>query len=231
MAWFTRMLTSSIGKKFVMSVTGLFLCLFLVIHLTINALSLVPDDGATFNKWAHFMGSNFFIRAMEIVLFGGIILHIILSLIITIDNRKARPKSYQVNHPQANSRWYSRSMGLLGSLILIFLVVHLRNFWVVSRFVGYPEDVNGYPNQFADFAVHFSNPWMVSLYIIGVAALAFHLLHGFQSAWRTLGLMHSKWTPVIVGFGWVYTFVICVGLGIIPIYFYFIQSSPDISWR
>ena len=231
MAWFTRMLTSSIGKKFVMSVTGLFLCLFLVIHLTINIMALIPDGGATFNKWAHFMGSNFFIRAMEIVLFAGIILHIIQSLISTIDNRKARPKPYAENHPQANSKWYSRSMGLLGSLILIFLVVHLRNFWVVSRFVGYPEDAHGSPNQFADFAVHFSNPWMVGLYVIGVAALAFHLLHGFQSAWRTLGFMHRKWTPIIVWVGYIYTFVICVGLGIIPLYFLFTQSTSDIAWR
>jgi len=220
------MLTSTIGKKLVMSATGLFLCLFLVIHLTVNALALVPDNGALFNEWAHFMGSNFFIRAMEIVLFLGIIAHVVQSAVLTIDNRKARPVGYGVNNPPSNrSPWYSRNMGILGSLILFFLIVHLRQFWVISRFVGYPMDPNGYPNQYPDFIVVFSNVWYVALYVVGVAALLYHLLHGFQSAWRTLGVMHSKWTPVIKGFGVLYSVLLCLGFAIIPVYIYFTQHS------
>ena len=224
MAWFTSMLTSTIGKKLVMAVTGLFLCTFLVIHLTINSLALVPDGGLLFNHWAHFMGSNVFIRTMEIVLFAGIILHIIQSLIITIDNRKARPKEYAVNNRQANSKWYSRSMGLLGSIILLFLIIHLRKFWYQSRFIGYPPDAAGNPNQYPDFITVFGNPIYVIIYTIGVLALAYHLLHGFQSAWRTLGIAHKKWTPVIKGLGVIYTVVITVGFIIIPIYFYLTQQ-------
>ena len=224
MAWFTSMLTSTIGKKLVMAVTGLFLCTFLVIHLTITSLALVPDGGLLFNHWAHFMGSNVFIRTMEIVLFAGIILHIIQSLIITIDNRKARPKEYAVNNRQANSKWYSRSMGLLGSIILLFLIIHLRKFWYQSRFIGYPPDAAGNPNQYPDFITVFGNPIYVIIYTIGVLALAYHLLHGFQSAWRTLGIAHKKWTPVIKGLGVIYTVVITVGFIIIPIYFYLTQQ-------
>ena len=141
-----------------MSLTGLFLCLFLVIHLTINSLSLVGDGGALFNEWAHFMGSNFFIRAMEIVLFLGLIAHVVQSAVLTLDNKKARPQGYAKMDPPANrSPWYSRSMGILGSLILFFLIVHLKKFWLVSRFYGYPLDAHGYPNQFADFPIVFSS--------------------------------------------------------------------------
>ena len=226
------MLTSSIGKKLVMSITGLFLCTFLVIHLTINSLALVPDGGLLFNHWAHFMGSNVFIRTMEIVLFAGIIWHVVQSIVITLDNRKARPVGYAVHNPPAKrSPWYSRSMGILGSLILFFLIVHLRKFWFESRFIGYPPDAAGNPNQFPDFITVFSNPWYVLIYMVGVAALAFHLLHGFQSAWRTLGLMHTKWTPFIRGFGVLFTIVICVGFAIIPLYFFFTSNSSDIAWR
>lgn len=224
MAWFTSMLTSTIGKKLVMSVTGLFLCTFLVIHLTINSLALVPDGGLLFNEWAHFMGSNVFIRTMEIVLFAGIIVHIVQSLVITIDNRKARPTGYAVNNRQANSKWYTRSMGLLGSIILLFLIIHLRKFWYQSRFIGYSPDAAGNPNQYPDFITVFGNPIYVVIYTVGVLALAYHLLHGFQSAWRTLGVAHKKWTPVIKGLGVIYTVVITVGFIIIPIYFFLTQQ-------
>src|SRR5262245_37515080 len=118
-------LRSSIGKKFLMGLTGVFLISFLLVHCFVNALIFVNDGGETFNKGCEFMGTNWLIRAMEVVLFAGIILHIVQALVLTLDNRKARPIGYEVTNGNANSNWYSRWMGLLGTLILMFLIIHL----------------------------------------------------------------------------------------------------------
>src|ERR1043165_6467890 len=120
-------LRSSIGKKILMGITGLFLISFLVVHCFVNALIFVNDGGETFDLGCEFMGTNWIIRAMEIVLFLGIILHIVQALVLTLDNRKARPVAYHVTNGNANSSWYSRWMGLLGTLILMFLIIHLAH--------------------------------------------------------------------------------------------------------
>ena len=135
MTW-KHFFTSSIGKKLIMGLTGLFLISFLIVHCTINAMIFYNDGGQTFNHWGHFMGSNIFIRTFEIGLFAGLILHSVQGLVLWRQNAKARPVKYAVNKPQANSKWYSRSMGLLGTLLLLFLVLHMYHFWVPSRFGG-----------------------------------------------------------------------------------------------
>jgi succinate dehydrogenase / fumarate reductase, cytochrome b subunit len=150
MNWFGTFLTSSIGKKFVMGLTGISLVLFLLVHCGINALIFANDGGVLFNKAAHFMGTNIIIRTMEIGLFGGILLHIVQAYILAAGNAKARPSKYQVNNASANSRWYSRSMTLLGTLILLFLIIHLKHFWVVSRFIGLEETDYGAENLFIE---------------------------------------------------------------------------------
>src|SRR5437868_1577365 len=113
MNWFTKMMTSTIGKKVVMSLTGLFLCLYLIIHLAINLLSMLPDKGQLFNMAAHFMATNIVIRVLEVVLFAGFIIHILQSYFITRQNQRARPQEYEVSAANQNSKWYSRSMGIL----------------------------------------------------------------------------------------------------------------------
>src|ERR1700740_221135 len=128
--------TSSIGKKFIMGLTGLFLITFLIVHCSINAMIFFNDGGQTFNHWAHFMGTNLIVRTMEIGLFAGLLLHIVQGLILWSQNSKARPVKYAVNDANSNSKWYSRSMGLLGTLLLLFLVIHLYHFWTPSRFGG-----------------------------------------------------------------------------------------------
>src|SRR5690606_8291306 len=127
------LLSSSIDIKFIMGITGLFLISFLVVHCFLNAFIFFNDGGLMFNIGAHFMGTNWLIRAMEIVLFLGLILHAVQALVLTLENKKARPVAYDVVNGAANSKWYSRSMGLLGTLILMFLIIHLSHFWVVSR--------------------------------------------------------------------------------------------------
>jgi succinate dehydrogenase / fumarate reductase, cytochrome b subunit len=225
MSWFRIMMTSSIGKKVVMSLTGLFLCLYLLIHLSINLLSLLPDDGQLFNEAAHFMSTNIFIRIMEVVLFAGFIIHIAQSYFITRQNAKARPVGYAVSAANQNSKWYSRSMGILGSIILFFLVVHLKNFWVESRFIGLVDDINGYPDMYSELKEVFSSPWYDALYLIALGALGYHLLHGFQSAWRSIGIMHKKYTPIIQGVGVAFSVLVVVGFAIIPVFFFIFRHQ------
>ena len=128
-------LQSSLGKKLLMSITGLFLISFLVVHCFLNSFIFFNDGGVMFNEGAEFMAHNPVIRTMEIVLFIGIILHIVQALILTLQNQKARPIKYAVQNGAANSKWYSRSMGLLGTLILMFLIILLNPFWHVSRLI------------------------------------------------------------------------------------------------
>lgn len=201
-----------------MSLTGLFLISFLLVHCFINALIFVNDGGLLFNEGAHFMATNWIIRAMEIVLFIGIIWHIVQALILTIGNRKARPVQYASAGASANSKWYSRWMGLLGTLILIFLIVHLGDFWVKSRFTGLPgEDANGHENLYAVMLIEFKEVFTVVLYSLSMISLGYHLLHGFQSAFQSLGLNHKKYTPLIKTIGFWFAIIVPALFAAMPI--------------
>lgn len=231
MTW-KNFFTSSIGKKFTMALTGFFLISFLIIHCLINSMIFFNDNGETFNHWGFFMGDNLIIRTLEIGLFAFLLLHIIQGLVLWSQNRSARPKKYIVNRPEKNSSWYSRSMGLLGTLVLLFLILHLYHFWAPSRFGGYVniqplEEVTlaGYNSQ----EVHnlylamknvFQDPLVVIIYILGVLSLWWHLLQGFQSAFQTFGVNHKKYTPIIKGAGWIYSTVICGLFALMPVAFY-----------
>ncbi len=226
MSWITSTLASSVGRKFVMAVTGLFLCSFLVIHLLINLQLLRHDGGDAFNFWAHFMGTNWLIRGMEIVLMGALFFHIYDGLYLYFKNRKARgTKGYIVNHAEKNSQWSSRNMGLLGTVLLIFLLVHFMNFWVRSRFgiLGGLEEVavKGLPDPADDLysvaATAFRIPWYVVLYVLAQIALGYHLWHGFRSGFQTLGLNHRKYTPAIRLTGYGFAVVVSALFAVIPV--------------
>ena len=215
-------LYSSIGKKVVMGLTGLFLISFLAVHCFINSLIFVNDGGELFNEGAHFMATNWLIRAMELVLFLGLILHVIQALVLTIENNKARPVSYAKFNGAANSTWYSRSMGLLGTLLLIFLIIHLAHFWVKSRFTGLPIDDNtGHDNLYIVMQETFRYTWVVVVYCLSMISLAYHLMHGFQSAFQTLGLNHKKYTPIIKTTGMLFSLVIPLIFAAMPITMHF----------
>ena len=214
-------LSSSIGKKVIMGLTGLFLISFLLVHCFINSLIFARDGGELFNEGAHFMATNWLIRAMEVVLFVGLGLHIYQALILTLENKKARPVSYAKFNGAANSSWYSRSMGLLGTLLLIFLIIHLAHFWVKSRFTGLPIDDNtGHDNLFIVMQETFKHLWVVIVYCLSMISLAYHLMHGFQSAFQTLGLNHKKYTPLIKTTGMVFSIVISLIFAAMPISMY-----------
>lgn len=215
-------LASSIGKKFIMGITGLFLITFLVVHCFINSLIFFNDGGITFNTGAHFMATNWLIRFSEIILFAGLILHMVQALVLTLANKKARPIGYGKTDGAANSSWYSRSMGLLGTLLLMFLIIHLAHFWVKSRFTGLPgEDAEGHENLYAVMQTTFTQLWVVVVYCLAMVSLAYHLLHGFQSAFQTLGLNHKKYTPVIKLVGMAFSIILPLIFALMPLLMHF----------
>lgn len=207
-------LLTSIARKIVMAVTGLFLCMFLVVHLSGNLLLFKNDGGAAFSSYSHFMSSNAFIRVSEIVLLLGFVLHIIDAIVLTIQNRSARTVDYLTNDPDANSCWTSRTMGFSGAVIFIFLVVHLNTFFVKHRIMG------TYQTMYGSVIEAFSMPAYTLFYVIAMAILAFHLHHGFQSAFQSLGINHPKYTPVIKWAGLMFSILVPLGFASIPVYFF-----------
>lgn len=225
--------TSSIGKKFAMGLTGLFLITFLIVHCSINAMIFFNDGGQTFNHWGHFMGTNIIIRIMEIGLFAGLLVHIIQGLLLWSQNRNARPVKYAVYDASSNSKWYSRSMGLLGTMLLLFLIMHIYHFWTPSRLGGIASihaleettlaDYNNQPvhNLYAEMQTVFQNNLIVVvLYVLGVISLGWHLLHGFQSAFQTLGINHKRYSPIIKNIGMAYSIIVPLLFALMPIAFY-----------
>jgi succinate dehydrogenase / fumarate reductase cytochrome b subunit len=159
---------------------------------------------------------------MEIVLFAGIILHIVQALILTLENRKARPVQYEMFNGKANSTWYSRWMGLLGTLILMFLVIHLKHFWILSRFTDHlahteAAALEGQETMFEEMKEVFENPLIVVVYCLSMISLAYHLLHGFQSSFQTLGLNHKKYTPLIKKIGVAFSIILPATFAAMPI--------------
>ncbi len=210
----SELFTSSIAKKYVMALTGLFLISFLVIHCTINALIFVNDSGETFNAAAHFMSHNIVVRILEVGLFFGLVLHMVQSLILTVANKKARPVQYAVVPGNSSSKWYSRSMGILGSLLLLFLVVHMANFWVPTKQAVFAGEEH---NTFEAMKVVFAEWYFVLIYMVGVGSLAYHLMHGFQSAFQTLGINHKKYTPMIKAIGFWFSILVPAIFAAMPI--------------
>jgi len=220
--------TSSVGKKFVMALTGLFLISFLVIHAGINACIFndlpifdTNDNGDMFNRAAHFMGSSYVIRILEIGLFVGFFIHIIQGYSLEARNLSRRGTGYKINLANRGSKWYSRTMGLLGTLLLLFLIMHISHFWIPSRFGGL-EEVEGtkYHNLFGRMVDVFQNPFIVVLYILGCISLAYHLMHGFQSAFRTLGLHNNRYIKIIGGLGTTFSILIPLLFASMPVSIY-----------
>lgn len=213
---------SSIGKKVAMALTGLFLISFLVIHATINAMIFFNDGGETFTHWGHFMGTNPVIRFLEIGLVAGFLIHIVDGLLLWKANYSARPVKYAYNKPAANSKWYSRSMGLLGTLLLIFLVIHTAHFWIPNRVSqGISNWEHGEIDLYGKMLDIFQNPFIVLIYVAGCVSLFWHLLHGFKSAFQTLGLNHVKYNGIIAFIGTAFSIVVPALFAAMPIAIYF----------
>lgn len=229
--------TSAVGRKLVMAFTGLFLISFLIVHVGLNSTIFYDlpffdhtDNGSTFNRAAHFMGASLVIRIMEIGLFAGIILHIIQGYLVEVKNRSRRAHDYKINLGNRGSTWYSRSMALLGTLIFLFLIMHVAHFWVPSRIThtlqpavyGFTETHNLFLRMFEIF----QQPVIVLLYILGIISLAYHLLHGFTSAFRSIGVHNKKYLALLKGLGYGFTIIVCLLFALMPISMYFNWVSP-----
>ena len=211
-----------------MAVTGLSLILFLIVHVTVNACMWAvvfnpEDNGEVFNKAAHWLGQTLVPRVLEIGLFVFFIIHIIQGYVLEVQNRKKRGIGYNVPMGSKGSTWYRKSMGLLGTLVFLFLIVHIADFWIPSRFGGLDEvmydDTPGraYHNLFGKMVVVFQNPWIVVLYIIGCVSLAWHLIHGFQSSFRTLGVSNRRYLAILNSTGWAFSIIVCLAFALMPI--------------
>jgi succinate dehydrogenase / fumarate reductase cytochrome b subunit len=224
MSWFTSTLSSSIGKKLIMSLAGLFLLTFLLVHLGVNLLVLL-ENNMYFNKAAHFMGTNILIKVFEIILFGGFIIHIIYAFILQIQNWMARPVRYKIENLTNQTSFFSKYMIHTAIIIGVFLVVHLVDFYVRAKFLGQITDVHYSGKAYHDMASlveqKFQIGGFVVFYIAAFLFLAFHLNHGFQSAFQTLGINHKKYTPFIKALGVLYSILVPLGFTIIPLVIYF----------
>jgi succinate dehydrogenase / fumarate reductase, cytochrome b subunit len=228
MNWIVSFLKSSLGKKLIMSLTGLFLCLFLVVHLSGNFLLLKNDQGEAFNTYTYFMTHNPLIKIISYSLYSFILIHTIQGILLYIENKKARANQY-IKKAASGTNLASRNMALLGGLIFIFIGVHLGDFWLKMKLgaletVSYPGFDN-IANLYQRVDLAYREWWIVLFYVLSMIVLAYHLYHGFQSAFQSLGLNHPKYTPIIKGVGTVFSILIPLGFAIIPIgRFLFFQS-------
>lgn len=225
-----QIFTSSVGKKLVMGFTGIFLILFLIVHAGLNACIWANDKGEMFNKAAHFMGSMVIPRILEIGLFAGFFAHIVQGYMLTIQNKRKRTVSYAVEYANRGSKWYSRSMGILGTLILLFLIMHIYHFWAPSRLggIGSIEKLNTiayngttYHDLYAEMKEEFEVWWVVLAYMIACISLAYHLAHGFQSAFKTLGVHNKRYQTLLIGAGNSFSIIVPLAFALMPLSFYF----------
>ncbi|MDD4108973.1 MAG: succinate dehydrogenase cytochrome b subunit [Prolixibacteraceae bacterium] len=220
-----KFITASIGSKFLMSITGLFMITFIAVHLTVNLLLIFDDTGELFNRGAHFMATTLPVKIMEPILGLGFLIHILWSFVIEYKNLKARPVSYARRDTSTSLSWASRNMIILGLMILIFLVIHLMNFfWVIKFNPELLNTVNIKGEVMEDTYTLVSGLFKSSvvygiLYILGGTLLGLHLSHGFWSAFHTLGLTGEHWIGKLQFIGIIYAIIVAVGFSIIPLYF------------
>jgi len=270
----SAILKSSIAKKYWMALTGLFLCLFLTGHLAGN-LQLIFSDALHFNQYALFMTSNPAVKILSYLTYISIVFHAVDGIMLTIQNKAARPIQYAKNNPSKNSAWASRNMAILGTVILVFIVTHMVNFWAKMHFDEnmplqtvtiqaqgqaqefylttdggylpkaqvdqkmilikdrtnfYDAGANvkikeGYKDLYKITVAFFKDPKygliFTVLYVLSMLVLSFHLLHGFKSAFQSIGLNHPKYTPTITFFGKAFAIVVPLVFAIIPVFIHF----------
>jgi succinate dehydrogenase / fumarate reductase, cytochrome b subunit len=204
---------SSVGQKLLVGVTGLFLCTFLLVHLSGNTLLFRNDGGKAFDTYSEFMSTNPMIRTMEIVLAAGFLIHMIFAVKLWITNRMARPNRYKMNRPAENSALESRLTFVTGSIVFTFLVVHLRSFLIPVRFASGVK-----PSMYDLVAAAFRNPVYDGFYLIALVLLGYHLRHGFQAAFQTFGVRPKlrKWIDLVSMVFWL---LVPIGFATMPIYF------------
>jgi len=223
MSWLINFTNSSIGKKFTMAVTGSFLIIFLIVHLIGNITLFFGPDA--FNGYVKALDViKPLIRVIEVVLLTIFILHIFNGFRLWLENKNARPARYKVNGSSENSTVFSRLMFVTGSIVFIFLVLHLGTFF--WRFNVHDPAGLASDHLYFDIVVSFFKIWWyVLLYVIAVILLGFHLNHGFQSAFQTFGWNHKRYFPIVQKVGTIYAIIMALGFASMPIYFFFFYGG------
>ena len=227
MSWFSTFLTSSVGRKLVMSLTGLFLIIFLVVHLIGNLQLLNNDGGESFNIYAEFMTSFPLVKIISYLLYASILVHAVQGWLLWRKNAAARGTQYAVKVTRTvnTSSVFSRNMGWLGTVIFVFILIHLYQFWFQMhwgelRTETYASHTEPVKNLYEVVAATYTSPGFVLFYLISMVVIAFHLWHGFQSAFQTLGLNHKKYWRLIQVLGRLYAVLIPAAFALIPVVMY-----------
>jgi succinate dehydrogenase / fumarate reductase cytochrome b subunit len=213
--------SSTIGRKYAMALSAMFLLIFLVMHLSVNLLSVFSSSA--FNEASTFMGYNPLIQfVMQPVLMVAVIFHFVMGMVLEMKNNKARPVKYAVSGAKANSTWVSRNMAISGLVILAFLALHMYDFWAHEMNYKYVKHLAPKPDRFWD-ELHesFANPVRVVFYCISFVLLGMHLAHGFQSSFQSIGARHPKYTPCIKSFGKWYSILIPAGFVVVALFHFF----------
>jgi len=209
----TTFYTSSVGRKLLMALTGFFLCSFLIVHLYINLFLFRGDGGGTFDSYSEFMATYPLIRPLEILLFLGFLLHMVIGVWLWFTNRIARPRRYAGIRIRQTSTVSSRVMVWTGIVVLAFLAIHINSFFVRSRF-----NEPGTP-MYRIVSEAFKDPWYDTFYIVALVFLGYHLLHGFQSAFQTFGIRSRKYELLITVIGVIFWLLIPACFAAMPLYF------------
>ncbi len=227
MASTKSLLDSSIGKKLVMALTGLFLCIFLVGHLAGNLQLIIGDQQAAqeqFNAYAKFMTSNPLVKILSYLTYASILFHAFRGLMLVRQNKLARPITYNASPKSKTSHWTSRSMGVLGTLILVFIIIHMNDFWKEMHFEMQPtyklSSGEMVKDLYSEVIEAFESPMYVLFYVLAMAAVGFHLWHGVKSAFQTLGLGQKKYVATIEKVSYGFALVIPFLFAIIPVIIY-----------
>ena len=224
MSWVTKTLSSTLGRKLIMALTGLFLILFLTGHVSGNLILFKGDGGEAFNMYAKFMTANPAVKLLSYLTYLSVIGHVIYSIALSNHNKAARPIGYAESMASTNSAWSSRNMGILGTIILVFLAGHMYSFWFQMHWGSVPTVMYGgeeYKDLFSVVSLAFQQLCMVGLYVVAMIFLGFHLSHGFASAFQTLGLNHKKYSPAIKAVGSIYCILVPALFASMPLYIYF----------
>jgi len=212
-------LSSSIGKKLIMSLSGLFLVLFVLVHLILNSFLMFDGTGELFNAGAHFMSLPIIRFGLQPVLAVGFIIHIIYAIILTLQNQKARPQKYATQNLGESSTWSSRNMFVLGGLVLVFIAMHLLHFFIPIQIQGNVHDDYQLVKEL--FTNGSTGLIYSGLYVVGAILLGLHLAHGFWSSFQSIGFSNTLWRARLEKLGYIYAIFIGAGFTTIPLYLHF----------
>ncbi|WP_213190562.1 succinate dehydrogenase cytochrome b subunit [Cloacibacterium caeni] len=214
---------STIGRKFLMALSAMFLLVFLLIHLSVNLLSIFSEDA--FNTASHFMGYNPLIQfVLQPVLVAGVIFHFVMGFVLEMKNKNARPVKYAVANNSGNSSWSSRNMIISGAVILAFLGLHMYDFWMHEMNYKYVEALSINETRYwEELHAKFADLWRVIFYAVSFVLLGLHLSHGFQSSFQSIGARHPKYLKCVNTLGTWYSILIPLGFIIVAVFHFVTQ--------